>query len=116
MSRLERQLVDCLRDCLLGRRSGVPEAGRLVWRWFGDLCRTRTGNGHGPNPIALAEIEAYGRLYRWPIEPRHVDLILALDRVWLDHARRNIGGGTQRSAPTGPGQDCTPEAFDAVFG
>jgi hypothetical protein len=117
MSSIERQLTECLRQHLEGHRQPLPDAGRLAWGWFLDLCRTRTSNGYGPNPISHTEIEAYARLYRWPLEPRHVDLILAMDRVWMDKARaagtRASGAGVAQQAE---GQPCTPEAFDAVFG
>jgi hypothetical protein len=110
----EGAILDHLRKSLADKAGRVPDAGRLVWSWFLALCRTRTSNGYGPNPISYAEIEAYARLYRWPLEPRHVDLILAMDRVWMEHARGMEGvmpGAASRS-----GVEMTPEAFDAVFG
>ncbi|WDR07294.1 hypothetical protein PSQ90_07710 [Devosia rhodophyticola] len=119
-TRLERQLCETLGKYLSKpkARSDVPEAGRLAWKWFTDLCRTRTMHSNGPNPISYAEINAYARLYRWPLEPRHIDLILALDRVWLDHANEEqraamASDNPSRSKKTDP--ELTLEAFDAVF-
>lgn len=57
----------------------IPEAGVLIWRWFIDLHGRRTGT----DPIAYTEIEAYCRLHRWPLEPRHIALVLALDAEFL---------------------------------
>jgi hypothetical protein len=109
-------VIDHLRRQLDGKAGRFPDAGRLAWRWFNDLCRTRTSNGYGPNPISFAEIEAYARLYRWPLEPRHVELILDMDRTWLEWARTAgspSGGG--KAPPRSSGQPMTPAAFDAVF-
>jgi len=114
MTNLERLLVGCLHNHLSGKRGTVPEAGRLLWKWFADLSATRTYHAAGPHPISYAEIEAYARLMRWPLEPRHVELIRALDRVWLEYAHpaRSIPAASYpRNAP-----EITEEAFDAVFG
>lgn len=111
MTRLSHQLVETLRQQMAGRRVPVPDGGQLVWRWFIDLCRTRSYHGYGPNPLTYSEIEAYARLYGWPLEGRHVDMILELDRAWMARARADIGGGK----PTGPSQPMTADAFDAVF-
>ncbi|WP_404404876.1 hypothetical protein [Pelagibacterium halotolerans] len=110
-------LADALRDHLNapGTSPHIPEPGLLAWRWFLDLCRTRTHNGTGPNPISHAEIEAYARLYRWPLKPHHVDQILALDRIWIEHAyrqqRRRLANQPSANDPT-----LDRGAFDAVFG
>lgn len=114
MTRLERQLTETLRKHLAGNPVAVPEGGRLAWRWFTDLNAARSYGMAGPNPISYAEIEAYARLHRWPLEPRHVDLITAMDGAWLDHARGNVGF-SHIERPAGLGQEMTPEAFDAVF-
>lgn len=109
-----RHLLKHMRRQLDGKPSPLPAPGQLVWRWFLDLCRTRTSHGYGPNPLAYAEIEAYARLYRWPMEPRHVDMILALDRVWIEQARIRADNADGAN-PRGPAQPLTPDAFDAVF-
>ena len=114
--RHSEHMLEALRRGLGRQPLNLPAGGQLVWGWFIALCRTRTSNGYGPNPISYAEIEAYARLYRWPLEPRHIDVILAMDRVWMDHARAQAGGSTKIVAPNGPGAEMTPDAFDAVFG
>lgn len=97
--RLERQLVEALeRHLRTGNPVRLPEAGHLVWEWFGDLSGTRTFHQAGPNPISYAEIGAYSRLGRLDLQPHHVELIRALDRAWLEHAYRQREG---RTAPEG---------------
>jgi hypothetical protein len=109
------RLVDLLRSHLAGSPLRIPEAERLAWGWFVDLSATRTYHATGPSPIGYAEIEAYARLMRWPLEPRHVQLIRALDTVWLTHARRQQDGPA-KPTPRSSGQTVNPAAFDAVFG
>lgn len=116
MSKLDRQLAASLTAHLAGKSFSVPDAGRLAWRWFNDLSRTRTGTGYGPNPLSYAEIEAYARLYRWPLEPRHVDLILALDRAFLDHVARRQNVNAAGNANLVDGPPITLEGIDAIFG
>jgi hypothetical protein len=115
-ARLEQQLVAALRRALAGARPQVPEAGALVWQWFVDLCGTRAVGAAGPRPIAYAEVEAYARLTGWPIEPRHVGLLRALDAEWMKHALGNLTSRDRPTAPRSSGQALTPAAFDAVFG
>ena len=103
-----------LQRALESKAPGIPVGGALVWRWFLDLNRTRSSSGFAPNPLTYSEIEAYARLYRWPLEPRHVDMIMAMDRVWIAHARSNMGGESMINS-AGASQEITPEAFDAVF-
>lgn len=113
--RLRGALVSVLRDHLAGSPSSVPEAGRLLWSIFADLSATRTYHMAGPNPISFAEIEAYCRLLRWPLEPHHVAIIRALDMAWLEHAQASRGG-ERKTVQRSSGQAVTPASFDAVFG
>ena len=115
MSQVARQLCETLRQHLAGKHAPVPEGGRLAWQWFLDLNWTRA-RSMGPSPITYAESEAYSRLYRWPLEPRHVDLILDLDRTWLEWARAaGNPSGEGKAQPAPQGQEMTPALFDAVF-
>ena len=113
MSRIQRQLVEAMQAHLAtGVAPAVPDAGRDLWAIYIGIARSRTYHAAGPNPIAYAEIEAYCRLYRWPLEPHHVDVLVAMDRAWLDAAaERMAGGGASRAA-----LPMTPGLFDAVFG
>jgi hypothetical protein len=110
---IETLLSNALGHHLAGGKLRIPEAGRLLWGWFADLSAARSYGAVGPNPIAYADILAFAKLHRWPIEPRHAAVIRSLDRIWLEHAR----GAPPRSnwAPRPSGQEITPEAFDAVF-
>jgi hypothetical protein len=116
--RLTNQLVEAMRHHMAGgTRPQLPEAGKLLWRLFVDLSRTRTYHASGPNPISYAEIEAFRRIYRWPLEPHHVDVIRALDSAWLDLARKKTTSapdGVKRVHPATA--KINPAAFDAVFG
>lgn len=115
--RLEKHLVAALERALDKKPARVPEAGRLLWQWFIALSETRTYHMAGPNPISFGEIEAFARLHRWPIEPRHVAIIRAMDAAWLAHAMARSGAGADKAAiPLSAAQDINPAAFDAVFG
>ena len=113
MDRLTEQLVAALRRQMAGGRPAVPEGGRLLWSIFAELCTGRTYHLAVPNPITHAEIDAWSRLTRWPLEVRHLALLRALDDAWLDIARSGKGGALPAVQPKQP---LTPEAFDAVFG
>lgn len=113
-----KQLVAALSAHLQsGQPPIVPESGRDLWRIFIDLSRTRTYHMAGPNPIAHREIEAYARLHRWPLQPRHVEVIVALDAAWLEHAysKRDKTSAGVKTLPRHSGQAVNPAVFDAVF-
>ena len=113
------RLVAALEQHLVtGKMPAIPAGGDLIYRWFADLSMARSWHYAGPNPISYAEIEAYCRLHRWPMEPHHVDAIRALDRAFVDqyhHAvtKRNDGakgGSIVSERPMSAG------LFDAMFG
>lgn len=115
--RLAGQLVAALRKNLAGGKPVVPEAGIPIWNLFMGIAAGRTYHAAGPHPVSNAEIEAYARLHRWPLQPHHVELIRAMDDAWLTHAYRKIDGkrsGVERFSEHS--QAVNPEAFDAVFG
>lgn len=110
MERIKRQLVKAVHEHLRKqKRAQVPEAGRLVWGIFSDLSNARTIGPAGPNPIQYSEIEAYMRLHCWPLEPRHVDLVRAMDEAWMEAV-------VAKSLDKQPISDVTPQALDAVLG
>ena len=113
--RLQHQLADCARRAAIGGAVTVPEPGRLLWQFFVDLSATRTYHMAGPHAISHAEICAWARLHRWPLEPHHVAAIRAMDDAWLTatYAKGNKG---EKPAPRSSGQAINPGAFDAVFG
>lgn len=115
MSRLQRQIIAALRSQLAGGRQRPPEAGVPLWNAFGHLSGHRTWHAHGPNPISFADLEAYCRLMRLPLEPAHVRILLAMDRVWLEEALVKLRPGTEVARPVSSAT-MTPELFDAIWG
>lgn len=95
----------------------------LLWNLFMEISGSRTYHAAGPHPISFAEIEAYCRLHRWPLQPHHVATIRALDDAWLEHAVRKTDGDTGTTAGKtfdsrryAHAQPLTGTAFDVVFG
>ncbi|TFF27510.1 hypothetical protein E3C22_03370 [Jiella endophytica] len=112
MQRLERQLVAAVTQ----DKPRVPEAGRLLWSWFVDLHQARRYSMAGPDPISYAEIEAYARMNRLPLEPRHVAVLRKMEDAWMARARRQQSDGQQPgAAPRTSSQPLSPAMFDAVF-
>ena len=113
MADLQKQLCEALARFLAGnQKPAIPEAGRLLWSIFVDLAKSRSYGANGPNPISFAEIEAFARLNRWPLQPHHVEIIRALDETWLKHGQPT----ERRPGRLGPAQPMNVAAFDAVFG
>lgn len=115
MSRLQRQIIAALRSQLAGEASRPPEAGVILWNVFGQLSGQRTWHAHGPNPISFADLEAYCRLMRLPLEPKHVGIILAMDRAWLDHVMASMKTSADRPRRHVSKQGLTPALMDAMF-
>ena len=111
-----KQMVERLKRHLSGGKPEVPEAGVLLWNLFVEIGASRTYHAAGPHPISFAEIEAYCRLHRWPLQQRHLAIIRALDDAWLAHAYAKTGSTEGRSPAASSGQAINPAAFDAVFG
>lgn len=108
MRRLKEQLCEALRCQLGGGRQRPPEAGALLWRAFLDLSGQRGFGMAGPLPLRMTDIEAYARITGLPLGARHLDVILAMDAVFLQGA---VPG--ERKASSYP---LSAEVFDAVFG
>lgn len=91
----------------------VPPAGERVWGIFLALNSSRTGGGHGPNPISHVEIEAWSRLYREPLRAFELDIVRQLDMAWMRAAAyraENVGKPDDEVGPP-----MTPDLFRAVF-
>lgn len=119
IDRLTNQLVAALRQNLATRKPvALPEAGRLLWRIFGELSAARTYNQAGPNPISHQEIVGYTHICRWPLQPHHVAVLRAMDEAYLEHAYSGKGKAPDgmKTLPLSSGQAVNPAAFDAVFG
>lgn len=111
--RLTELMVAALRRQPSGSALAIPEAGHDLWRIFCELSASRTYHTAGPNPISYAEIDAYCRLFRWPLQPHHVDIIRALDAAYIEHA---YDRNTKPGQDMGGGHSVTPALFDAMFG
>lgn len=112
----ERRLQSQLRHAIIetARRTNstlqVPEAGHLVWSWFASLHRTRHYGALGPEAICYREILAFVQLHRWPLEPRHIELITCLDEIYLKNLSKVQGGAPQHTSEV-----LSAANFDAVF-
>lgn len=96
----------------------IPAGGELLWRWFMDLARSRSWHMSGPNPISHGEILSYGQVMGWPIEPRHVAILRAMDEVWLNHVQKRakaLPEGVKASPPVSS-TPLTVGVLDAMFG
>ncbi|MGN7829623.1 phage tail assembly chaperone [Agrobacterium radiobacter] len=96
----------------------IPAGGDLLWRWFMDLHRSRTLHAAGPNPIAYAEIVAYAALMRWPIEPRHVSVLRAMDQTYLEASMKPQAAAPEgvKTLPPISSAPVTAVLVDAMFG
>jgi hypothetical protein len=112
MKRLKTQLV----AAVVSDKPKVPEAGRLLWRLFIELSSGRSGNGFGPNPLSWVEIEAWKRVRRWPLSDDHIDILLAMDRAWIEAAYKkkpDAPDGMKTAHPIGG--KFSLAAFDVMF-
>lgn len=106
LARLSRIMCEALELHLKeGARPRVPDAGKILWRCFADLCASRRLGPAGFDPVQISEVMAWAALHRFPFEPGHVAVIRDLDRVWLESAR---------AEPVE--KPLTPEGFDMAFG
>lgn len=113
MDRLREQLCAAVRRAVAGEQITPPEAGFVLWQALVALSRARSYGSAGPEAIRFSEIEAWVRLMRVPLEPRHVDILTAMDAAWLDACGAKVA---TPAAPTRPSGPLSPAMFDAVFG
>jgi hypothetical protein len=114
--RLVKQLAGAMKSYLsTGAKPIIPEAGALLWQIFAQIADSRTWHAAGPNPISYAEIEAWARLHRWPLQPHHVAALRALDNAFIEQTYATKLRGDGKAIPRSSGQAVTPAAFDAVF-
>ncbi|MEQ8446913.1 MAG: hypothetical protein RIB57_13595 [Pelagibacterium sp.] len=112
----EARVLAAFRGALNKSNEPRPPAGsEFILNLFQALSATRSHTQGGPNPISYSEIEAYARLHRLPIEPRHVKMIVEMDRTWLEHAYASIGTGDAQT-PNRRRPTLDAASFDAVFG
>ncbi|MXN48812.1 hypothetical protein GR138_26795 [Shinella kummerowiae] len=116
---LKSLLVAALREQLAtGSSARIPAGGDLIWQWFKDLSSTRTAHAAGANPISFAEMEAYFRLRRVSPGEHHVDILLAMDAVFLGHIHegsRPLPEGVKALPPISK-RPLTAGLFDSMTG
>lgn len=93
---VKKHLCAALKASLEGGKVRMPEVGAPLLEAFTALSRARSYGMNGPNPISWQDLFAWSRMMRQPVEPRHVEIIMALDEVWLTHAYSR-----ERQAPEG---------------
>ncbi|WP_455906073.1 phage tail assembly chaperone [Agrobacterium fabrum] len=121
MSRLQYLLCAELRRQLESKTSTaprIPDGGDLLFRWFLDLHQARTYHAAGPNPISHSEILAYAQLMRWPIEPRHVSILRAMDRTYLEASMKPPSAAPEgvKTLPPVSSAPVSAGLIDAMFG
>ena len=112
----DRLCDEIARNLKVGDRPRIPAGGELLWRWFGDLSGTRPMGFSGYQPISYAEIDAYARLHRLPIEPHHIAALRAMDRAFLDALEGAQPPAGVKVLPPISGRPMTAGLFDAAFG
>lgn len=115
-TRLSRQLCAAVTAALSGARVRPPEAGRPLWNAFQRLNATRTYHMAGPNPISFAEVEAFARLMRLPLEPWHVTILMDMDAAWLAGAQRAKVPEGVKTLPPVSQQPLSAALLDVVMG
>lgn len=115
-TRLSRQLCAAVTAALSGARVRPPEAGRPLWNAFQRLNATRTYHMAGPNPISFAEVEAFARLMRLPLEPWHVTVLMDMDAAWLAGAQRAKVPEGVKALPPVSKHAISAQLFDLVTG
>lgn len=91
-----------------GAEIGFDCPPELEWHFhaFLGLSRKRSGGGFGANPLAWSEVESWARLCRIELLPWEVDVLMALDEVWLEvqHGRSGATGNPHRESAGGKRQ------------
>ncbi len=116
---LQKLMVRALETHLKGDTMPmVPAGGEMIWAWFVALSSTRSWHMGGPGAITFCEIAAYRMLTNELIEPRHVEIIRAMDYAWINHVAgmQSRQGDIEHKALEHTGRDMSPALFDAVFG
>lgn len=112
MRDLTAMLTGALRAHLAGgARPRLPDFARYWWQAFADLHAARQWHAHGPQPITIAEIEAWARLHRVTLSPRHVAMLRAMDAAWLEETSKPAATPAKNVSA----RPLTPELFDAMF-
>lgn len=115
MNRLQDQLCAAVTAAMNRQPVKIPEAGILFWDVFLDLSRTRTWHAAGPHAISYGEIDAYCRLMRMPLEPRHVGILRAMDAAWMEGSRSRDKREDGKTLPPVSSHPINTAVFDVMF-
>ncbi|MDW9772737.1 hypothetical protein GOA89_13095 [Sinorhizobium meliloti] len=103
-----------------GRRPRWPAGGEQLAAWFVELSDRRTWHATGPNPISYPDMIAWASLMRWPVQPRHIEILVALDNAWIGAFYAKRGTKEQqkdiKTLPARSAHAVSPKLFDAIFG
>ncbi|MFV0303422.1 MAG: hypothetical protein ACK5IP_21565 [Paracoccus sp. (in: a-proteobacteria)] len=116
MNSLQKQLCAALEARMKGRKVRVPEAGRELLAAFAALSRARSYGPSGPNPISYGEIAAWCSLMRMPLAPHHVEIIAALDEVWMAQVAKRQTPEVVKTLPQVSEHPISAALLDAVLG
>lgn len=79
-----------------------------LWMWnaFNRLTTQRQYGERGPQPIAISEIKAYAELYELSFYHtlRLVEVVLKLDRMYVDHKYRELAAEKKKAGTKGKGK------------
>lgn len=116
MDRITEALRAALEGMMEGHKVRLPDGGQDLFNGFLQLSRARSFNGAHPNPITWEALAAWAQMMRWPLEPHHAEIIMALDETFLSVTSRKITGQQGGVPVVSPSKgNLTPEAFDALF-
>lgn len=79
-----------LRDPRLDQVILIPFEGQYVLDVFWELRAGIGGSGFGPNPIGQLDIFCWGMNHGTELSPGEIEIILALDNTYLEHASKQI--------------------------
>lgn len=115
MDKLGKQLCKALEASMRGKKVRTPDAGGELLDAFLALSRSRSIGPHGPNPITWEAVAAWSQTMRVPIQPRHAEIIMALDDVWLSNATKRAPEGVKTLPPISE-HSLTKGVLDAMIG
>lgn len=118
MKQLEKILCAFVAARLAGESAAVPDGAGPLFEAFAALSSARSYGPNGPNPITWADLAAWSRMMRVPIEPHHARIIMAMDRAWLDQVYSKAGQAPEgvKTLPPMSAKPLTAALFDVVAG
>lgn len=84
----------------------VMQSAMWLWNAFNRLTTQRQFGDRGPQPIAVSEIKAYADLYELSFyhRLRLIDVILKLDRKFMDHKYKELAAEARKNSSKGKGK------------